>query len=117
MRPKARPIRTRRSGRLRTRPPTSSTRGGWPKRPRGSPPLDCGAYDRVVAYDEKLADRIRQLLSAERGLTEQRMFGGLAFLIGGNMAVGVSGQGGLLIRCDPGETDSLLEEPGAMPFE
>ena len=45
------------------------------------------------------------------------MFGGLAFLIGGNMAVGVSGQGGLMIRCDPDETEALLEEPGAQPFE
>jgi TfoX/Sxy family transcriptional regulator of competence genes len=70
-----------------------------------------------VAYDEKLADRIRQLLSTERGLTEQRMFGGLAFLIGGNMAVGVSGQGGLLIRVDPDESDGLIAKTTARPME
>ena len=70
-----------------------------------------------MAYDEKLADRIRQLLSTERGLTEQRMFGGLAFLIGGNMAVGVSGQGGLLIRVDPDESDGLIAKTTARPME
>ena len=49
-----------------------------------------------MAYDEELADRIRELLAGEPGLTEQKMFGGLAFLIGGNMAIAASGQGGLL---------------------
>lgn len=70
----------------------------------------------VVAYDEDLADRIRGLVADEPGVTEKAMFGGLAFLIGGNMSVSASGQGGLLLRVDPEETDTLLEEPHAQPF-
>jgi TfoX/Sxy family transcriptional regulator of competence genes len=70
-----------------------------------------------VAYDEDLANRVRELISAEAGVTEQRMFGGLAFLIGGNMSVSISGQGGLLLRCDPAETDALLGKPYAGPFQ
>ena len=54
-----------------------------------------------MAYDEDLADRIRAALAGQRGVTEKKMFGGLAFLIGGNMAVAASGQGGLLLRADP----------------
>jgi len=69
-----------------------------------------------VAYDEKLAERLRELLHGEEGLTEKQMFGGLAFLINGNMSVSASGQGGLLLRVDPKETDALLDEPGAEPF-
>ncbi len=69
-----------------------------------------------MAYDEKLADRIRHLMGGEPGLTEKEMFGGLAFLINGNMSVAASGQGGLLVRCDPTQTDSLLDEPGAEPM-
>jgi TfoX/Sxy family transcriptional regulator of competence genes len=70
-----------------------------------------------VAYDEDLAERIRELMATEPGVTEKAMFGGLAFLIGGNMSVSASGQGGLLLRVDPEETDALLEQPGAHPFE
>ena len=70
-----------------------------------------------MAYDEELANRIREALSDEDGVTEQRMFGGLAFLIGGHMAVSASGQGGLLLRCDPDETDALLKRPHATRFE
>ena len=70
-----------------------------------------------MAYDEDLANRIRELIGAEPDLAEQKMFGGLAFLIGGNMAVAASGQGGLLLRCDPAETDSLAAKPGAKRFE
>jgi len=66
-----------------------------------------------VAYDEVLADRVRAALAGEPDVTEKRMFGGLAFLIGGNMSVSVSGQGGLLLRCDPAETADLVEEPHA----
>ena len=69
-----------------------------------------------MAYDEDLADRIRELLGAEEGLLEKKMFGGLAFLIGGNMAVSASGQGGLLLRVDPAQTDELLAKPHAQPF-
>jgi TfoX N-terminal domain len=70
-----------------------------------------------MAYDEDLADRIRALIGDEPGLTEKKMFGGLAFLIGGNMSVAASGQGGLLVRCDPQQTDALVEKPHAAPFE
>jgi hypothetical protein len=62
----------------------------------------------AVAFDEHLAERIRELLAAERGLSEKKMFGGLAFLVGGHLAVAASGQGGLLVRVDPGQTDSLV---------
>src|SRR4051812_16691447 len=70
-----------------------------------------------MAYDEELADRIRELVADEAGLTEKRMFGGLAFLIGGNMAVAASGQGGILVRVEPDETERLLVEPGAGEME
>jgi TfoX/Sxy family transcriptional regulator of competence genes len=70
-----------------------------------------------VAYDEDLANRLRELLAAEPDLTEKRMFGGLAFLIGGHMAVSASGRGGLLLRCDPAETEALRGKPHAGPFE
>jgi TfoX/Sxy family transcriptional regulator of competence genes len=70
-----------------------------------------------MAYDEDLANRIRELLAAEPGVVEKRMFGGLAFLIGGNMSVAASGQGGLMVRVDPDETDALLAEPHARPME
>jgi TfoX/Sxy family transcriptional regulator of competence genes len=70
-----------------------------------------------MAYDEHLADRVRELVAAHGAFTEQKMFGGLAFLIGGNMAVGVSGQGGLMVRVDRGDTEALLERPHARPFE
>jgi hypothetical protein len=70
-----------------------------------------------MAYDEDLANRIRELVSMERGVSEQRMFGGLAFLIDGNMSVSASGQGGLLLRIDPAETDALLDRQHASPFE
>jgi TfoX/Sxy family transcriptional regulator of competence genes len=70
-----------------------------------------------VAYDEQLAARIRELLGRERGLTEQKMFGGLAFLIGGNMAIAASGQGGLLVRVDPAESDALVASTSARLME
>ena len=70
-----------------------------------------------MAYDEQLAGRIRELISGEAGVTEQRMFGGLAFLVGGNMAVAASGQGGLLVRVDPSESDELVASTGAEVME
>jgi hypothetical protein len=70
-----------------------------------------------MAYDEDLANRIRELIAAEPGVTEKPMFGGLAFLIGGNMAVSASGQGGLMVRVDPEATDALVAKPDARPFE
>jgi hypothetical protein len=71
----------------------------------------------VVAYDEDLANRIRAIVQDEPGLTEKRMFGGLAFLINGNMAVSASGQGGMLLRVDPTDTATLLQRPEASRFE
>jgi TfoX/Sxy family transcriptional regulator of competence genes len=70
-----------------------------------------------VAYDEDLADRIRELLAGEAHLTEKKMFGGLAFLIGGNMAVGASGQGGVLVRVDPAQSDKLVATTNARLME
>jgi TfoX/Sxy family transcriptional regulator of competence genes len=70
-----------------------------------------------VGYDEGIADAIRDLVAGEAGLTERKMFGGLAFLIGGNMAVAASGQGGLLVRVDPDQSAALLEDPGASLME
>ena len=70
-----------------------------------------------MPYDEDLANRVRELVGAEPDLAEQKMFGGLAFLIGGHMAVAASGQGGLLLRCDPAETEALVAKPGARRFE
>ena len=70
-----------------------------------------------MGYDEDLADRIRELLASESDLTEMKMFGGLAFLIAGNMAVAASGQGGLLVRVDPEESDALVATTSARPME
>lgn len=70
-----------------------------------------------MAYDEELADRLRALLGDEPGLTEKTMFGGLAFLIGGNMAIAASGRGGVLVRVDPEESDALVETTSAEPME
>jgi TfoX/Sxy family transcriptional regulator of competence genes len=70
-----------------------------------------------MAYDVELADRIRAVVQAEPGLTERRMFGGLAFLIHGNMAVSASSQGGLLLRVDPAQAESLVSEPQVRRFE
>jgi hypothetical protein len=69
-----------------------------------------------VAYDEDLANRIRELLAPESGVTEKKMFGGLAFLIGGNMSVAASGQGGLLVRVDPEEGGALAAKEHVAPM-
>jgi TfoX/Sxy family transcriptional regulator of competence genes len=69
-----------------------------------------------MAYDEELAQRIREVLSERPDVVEKRMFGGLAFLVGGHMALAASGQGGLMVRCDPEQTDALVEEPHAAPM-
>ncbi len=70
-----------------------------------------------MPYDQELADRIRELLSGETGVAEMKMFGGLAFLIGGNMAVAASGQGGILVRADPEASDKLLGSTDAHLME
>jgi TfoX/Sxy family transcriptional regulator of competence genes len=66
-----------------------------------------------MAYDEALAEQIRELVSRERGVTEKKMFGGLAFLVNGNMAISASGQGGLLVRVDPDESEEIMRTTGA----
>jgi len=70
-----------------------------------------------MAYDEVLASRVRDLLAGEPGLTEKKMFGGLAFLVGGNMAVAASGGGGLMVRVDPDQSDALLAATSAHMIE
>ena len=70
-----------------------------------------------MAYDEELAGRIRALLGGRDDLTEKEMFGGLAFLLSGNMAVAASGQGGILVRVDPEESDELVASTAAEPME
>ena len=70
-----------------------------------------------MAYDEELAARIRGLVGAEPGIAEKKMFGGLAFIIKGNMAVGVSGQGGILVRVDPDDSDDLVATTPAQLME
>ena len=69
-----------------------------------------------MAYDEVLAGRIRELVRDQPMLKEQKMFGGLAFLIGGNMAVAASGRGGLMVRVAPEETEKLVAKPHASPM-
>ena len=70
-----------------------------------------------MPYDEQLADRIRDLLADEPNLTEKKMFGGIGFMVGGNMAVGASSQGGILVRVDPEQSDELVSSTDAYPME
>jgi hypothetical protein len=82
------------------------------------PPLSSVPRDTAgVAYDEELANRIREVVRGESGLSEKRMFGGLAFLVHGNMAVSASSQGGLLLRIDPGQAESLVNQQHVRRFE
>lgn len=69
-----------------------------------------------MAYDEALAERIRALID-DPTLTEKKMFGGLGFMVGGNMAIAASGQGGILVRVDPAESEELLATTPAEPME
>jgi TfoX/Sxy family transcriptional regulator of competence genes len=69
-----------------------------------------------MPYDEELADRIRELLTGPRYVTEKKMFGGLAFLIHGNMAIAASGQGGVLVRVDPAQSDRIVATTNARPM-
>jgi hypothetical protein len=66
-----------------------------------------------MAYDEELANRIRTEIQDVPNVTEVRMFGGLAFLVSGNMAVAASGQGGLMLRGDPAQSDEIASQPHA----
>jgi TfoX/Sxy family transcriptional regulator of competence genes len=70
-------------------------------------------YDLGMAYDEALAQRIRDLAGGTPKVTEKKMFGGLAFLVGGNMAIAASGQGGILVRVDPEESSALVAKTPA----
>ena len=70
-----------------------------------------------MAYDEALAERVRTLVADVPAVEEKKMFGGLGFIVAGNMAVGASGQGGLLVRVDPAESDALVESTPAFPME
>lgn len=69
-----------------------------------------------MAYDEDLANRIRELIAGEPDVSEQIMFGGLVFLVDGKMSVAAGGRGGLVVRVDPADTDELLAKPHAHPF-
>ena len=69
-----------------------------------------------MGYDEELAERIRELVATSAAVTEKQMFGGLAFLVDGNMAIAASGQGGALVRCDPNESDALVATTNAEPM-
>ena len=82
-------------------------------RPTPQDNSDRSPYPPTVAYDDDLAARIRELLAPYVGVSEQKMFGGLGFLIGGNMAVAASGQGGILVRADPAESDKLVQTTAA----
>ena len=70
-----------------------------------------------MPYDVDLTDRLRELLASRPGIEEKRMFGGVAFLLDGHMAVAASSKGGLLLRADPAQMESLLADPHAEPFE
>ena len=69
-----------------------------------------------MAYDEDLADRIRELVANEENASEQKMFGGLAFLVNGNMAIAASGGGGVLVRVDPAESNVIVARTSATPM-
>jgi TfoX/Sxy family transcriptional regulator of competence genes len=70
-----------------------------------------------MPYDEDLANRVREQLSDQDGMTEKQMFGGLAFLLAGNMAVGLSGSGELMVRVGPDGTEAALAEPHTRLFD
>ena len=70
-----------------------------------------------MAYDEELVTRVRDVLDGVEGVTEKRMFGGLAFLVHGHLAVSASGRGGLLVRIDPEQRETLLAQEGVEPFQ
>jgi TfoX/Sxy family transcriptional regulator of competence genes len=74
-------------------------------------------HNRPVAYDEGLAQRIRDLVGDDLDVTEKRMFGGLTFLVNGTMSVTVSGRGGLMVRLDPADAEALLDGNVVVPFE
>lgn len=66
-----------------------------------------------MAYDEELANRIRELIGPAKDVTEKRMFGGLAFLVNGHMSISASGRGGVLVRVDPARSPRLVSSGAA----
>lgn len=81
-----------------------------PRAAAGPPPgVGVGCDTGVMAYDEELADRLRAALGDQPELTEKRMFGGLGFMVEGHMAVAASGQGGLMVRVDPADSEELVD--------
>lgn len=80
-------------------------------------PYEVASYSSRVPYDLELAERVRALLWDETAVTEQRMFGGLAFLVGGNMAVAAIDEGGLMVRVDPSDSTRLVAVAQARPME
>lgn len=80
------------------------------------PPAPAVPHAGRMPYDVELADRVREIVAGPAAVSEKRMFGGLAFLVDGRMAVAASGTGGLLLRCDPRQTDDLIAVPGVEPF-
>lgn len=99
-----------------SRPPTArSSRFGCSTTPTSTEPAAAGRS--LMGYDNDLAERIRELLAAEPDLTEKKMFGGVAFLVRGRMAVAASSEGGIMVRVDPAESDRLVESGGAHVVE
>src|SRR5882757_11325481 len=88
---------------------------GIPKRHRARLSVPRGTIP-AMAYDLDLADRIRELVAGEHGVVEQQMFGGLAFLINGNMSVSASGRGGLLVRVNPDDAAALIDDVSVRPM-
>lgn len=84
--------------------------------PAGGDGVGAAGHTAAMAYDSDLAERVRAIVATEPGITERRMFGGLAFLAGGHLAVSASGRGGLMVRVDPASTDALLDEPRVTRF-
>jgi hypothetical protein len=70
-----------------------------------------------MAYDEALAERVRAVISLRENVTEKKMFGGIAFMVGGNMACGVSSSSELIVRLDPEESQRALAEPHVRVFD
>ena len=79
-------------------------------------PLGTGCPDEPMAYDQELAERVRECVAGTGTFDEKSMFGGLAFLIDGHMAVAVSGQGGLMVRVSPQDAEELLTRPHVAPM-
>jgi TfoX/Sxy family transcriptional regulator of competence genes len=86
------------------------------KAPGGEASPSFADDDPGIAYDEDLANRIRELIAGEPDVSEQSMFGGLVFLVRGNMSVAAGGRGSVVVRVDPEDTDELLAKPHAQPF-